>query len=67
MASGKTLKSRENILKGIFLAEYVEYTINVWIIDHSYGTNWRMRLRHAKVVFELPEEKISSIENFGEK
>ena len=41
--------SREIILKGIFLAECVEYTINVWIIDHSYGTstNWRMHLGHT--------------------
>ena len=44
LASGKTLKSCEIILKAIFLAECVECTINVWIIDHNYGTstNWGM-------------------------
>ena len=35
LASGKALKSREILLKAVFLAEWVECTINVWIIDHS--------------------------------
>ena len=36
LARGKTLKSCEIFLKAIFLAEWVECAINVWIVDHSY-------------------------------
>ena len=32
LASGEALKSCEIILKAVFLAEWVECTINVWII-----------------------------------
>ena len=35
LASGKTLKSREIFGKAVFLAECVECSINVWIIDHN--------------------------------
>ena len=45
LASRKTLKSCEIFLKAIFLAECVDGTINVWIIDDSYfhklaNTSW---------------------------
>ena len=36
LARGKTLKSCEIFLKAIFLAEWVECAINVWIVDHGY-------------------------------
>ena len=35
LASGKTLKSREIFRKAAFLAECVECSIIVWIIDHN--------------------------------
>ena len=49
LASGKRLKSCKIFLKVVFLVEWVQCIINVWIIYHSYGTstNWRMHLRHT--------------------
>ena len=40
LASGKTLKSCEIILKGVFLAECVKCSIEVWIMK-SYSQRWR--------------------------
>ena len=40
LASGKTLKSCEIILKGVFLAECVKCSIDVWIIN-NYSLRWR--------------------------